>query len=78
MVERAFTGFTALPPPASDAPPKRWWEVLEISEHATVLEINAAYRSKAAKAHPDQGGTHDAMADLNAARAAGLAARAMR
>ena len=35
-------------------------------------EIEAAYRQKAKKAHPDAGGSTEAMATLNEARAAVL------
>ena len=69
MLDRAFTGFEALPAP------EQWWQVLGVSERATPDEINAAYRRLAATAHPDQGGTDAAMARLNAARDAGRKAR---
>ena len=42
MLDRAFTGFTALP---SGAPP--WWETLGCSRDAGKHEMNAAYRAKA-------------------------------
>ncbi|WP_447724560.1 J domain-containing protein [Sphingomonas koreensis] len=66
MLDRAFTGFEALPAP------EQWWQVLGLGEHATLDQIKAAYRSLAAKAHPDQGGSDAAMARLNAARDAAL------
>jgi hypothetical protein len=66
VVRQTFKGFTALP-----APPDRksWREVLGIT-HANVTpkEVDEAYRSAAAKAHPDTGGTNEKMAELNAAR----------
>jgi hypothetical protein len=62
MLDRAFRGFEALPAP------EQWWEVLEVSQSATVEEIDAAYRAKARAAHPDTGGSDAAMARLNAAR----------
>jgi hypothetical protein len=72
MMERAYEGFAALPAP------KRWWEVLGVSPDCTPQDIQAAYRALARKAHPDAGGTHAAMAELNsaldAARRAGGAA----
>jgi hypothetical protein len=67
MMERAFTGFLALP-----AGGPAWHVVLGVKPHATADEINAAYRTKARSAHPDTGGSHAAMAELNAARDEGL------
>ncbi len=63
MVERAFTGFVALPAPKSA------WEILGLMPGASAEEIRAAYREKAKELHPDkQCGNHDRMAQLNAAR----------
>ena len=62
LMERAFAGFEALPSP------EQWWQVLGVSERATVTEIGAAYRRLARAAHPDTGGSTAAMARLNAAR----------
>lgn len=70
MLERAFSAFEALPAPRADS----WWETLGVHSKATPDEINAAYREKAKQAHPDNGGSHDAMATLNAARSTGLKA----
>jgi DnaJ domain len=64
MVEQAFTGFIALPAPKSP------WDVLGVPRGASQDEIEAAYRQKAKTAHPDKGGTPEAMQDLNEARAA--------
>lgn len=66
ILERAFTGFSALPPPASP------WDVLGIPPRSTKEQIEAAYRGKARTAHPDTGGSTAAMAALNAARDAAL------
>lgn len=63
---QAFAGYQALPAP------EQWWQVLGISERASRDEINAAYRAKAMRAHPDSGGSDAAMARLNAARDDGL------
>lgn len=66
MVEQAFTGFTALPAPASVS----CYSILEIGPDASLAEITASYRSKALSAHPDlHGGSEEKMAALNAARA---------
>lgn len=61
-VAEMFSGFTQLPP----AP--HWSEILEVSKTARRPDIEAAYRSRARTSHPDAGGSHDAMAALNAAR----------
>lgn len=66
ILDRAFTGFTALPPPRSH------WDVLGIAPRSNADAINAAYRAKALAAHPDKGGSTAAMAELNAARDAAL------
>ena len=66
---QAFAVYQALPSP------EQWWQVLGVGERATREEINAAYRLKAQAAHPDrQGGSHAAMARVNAARDQGLLA----
>ena len=66
MMERAFSAFEALPPPRSP------WTVLGLRPGAHVDDINEAYRLQAKKAHPDAGGSTDAMAELNRARDAAL------
>lgn len=69
ILDRAFTGFAALPaPPVQDAP----HEVLGVTENATRSEIEYAYRRLAQQAHPDVGGSHEAMTKVNAARDAML------
>lgn len=66
-VAEMFSGFVALPPP------RAWHEILGTAAEATRDEIEAAYRVAAKRAHPDRpGGSHDAMAALNAAREEGL------
>lgn len=62
MVEQAFTGFVALPAP------KNPHEILGVKPGASEAEIDAAYREKAKTAHPDRGGSAEAMQELNAAR----------
>ncbi len=71
MMERAFAGFTALPPPGA---PRPWFDVLGLQPTAKRSDIEAAFRLKAKMAHPDVGGSHDAMAALSAARDAGFKA----
>lgn len=71
MVERAFTGFAALPAPENY---KKWWDVLECAPTASQTVIESQYHHFARIRHPDKGGSEAAMAELNAAREAGLAA----
>lgn len=68
LVRASFRGFLALPAA------KTWQEVLGLARDASPSqsEIEAAYRALARKAHPDQGGSTAAMAELNAARDAGI------
>lgn len=64
FLERAFTGFTALP--ASSAIVQRdIWDVLGLSSKpGTVVELAEAYKSQAKKTHPDAGGTKEAFQEL--------------
>lgn len=70
LVRAAFRGYAALPPPSGAGSDP--WEVLGVKRGATIPDIEAAYRDKAKKWHPDAGGSHEDMARLNAARAAAL------
>lgn len=71
ILERAFTGFTALPAPGAA---RKWFEVLGVTPSASRDEINAAYRKLASANHPDRGGSAEAMAAVNQARDEGLGA----
>jgi len=53
MLERAFTGFTALPGAGSS---EHWSDVLGLSETAGRDEIESAYRRLRSQHHPDRGG----------------------
>jgi len=76
VMDRAFEGFAALPAPNS---PRNWWEVLGISEGASIDQIKDAWRVGVNKFHPDKpGGSHDAVAAINVAKDAGLAARSLK
>ena len=70
VLERAFSGFTALPAPiVTPSPARPWREVLEYGNGpATEEEINRNYRILARTAHPDRGGSNAAMSELNTAR----------
>lgn len=59
ILERAFTGFTALP-----APPQ-WWDTLGVNEGTPLAICEAAYRAKMKDAHPDAGGSETLAANLN-------------
>lgn len=74
MVERAFSGFLALPAPGGVP---HWSEVLgfEPSDTLDAAHIEARFRELARKRHPDiEGGSEERMAELNGARDAALAA----
>lgn len=79
MMERAFAGFTALPPPEGSKPKRPWWEVLRYSadpadrEFLSSKEVEARWQTLAKRAHPDAGGSTDAMQELNAAKEDALA-----
>lgn len=66
IVRQTFKGFIALPAPEA------WHAVLGVPADATKTDINAAHRRLALTAHPDRGGSQEAMARINAARDAGL------
>jgi hypothetical protein len=68
MMERAFAGFAALPPPTS------CWDVLGVRPNAPRSEVERAFRERAKVAHPDMGGSAAEMAALNAARDRALSA----
>lgn len=65
LVKATFAGFKALPPPPSAKP---WTDVLELPQGASRDAINAAFREKMKTAHPDRGGSADAVQRLTDAR----------
>ncbi len=70
ILERAFTGFIALPAPGAT---RHWTVVLDLPSDAARPLIIARYRALASIHHPDKpGGSHTAMAELNAAQDAAL------
>lgn len=75
MVERAFSGFTALPPPIVTAPPKPWHEVLGVKPDANLETIDSAWRKRIAETHPDKGGDPVEFQAVQDARKAGHEAR---
>jgi hypothetical protein len=63
ILERAFTGFTALPAPEQP------WQTLGLdTSNPTPDQVDDAYRRLAMKHHPDRGGDASEMARINAAR----------
>jgi hypothetical protein len=66
MMERAFTGFAALPETTTR---RDWWDVLGVRRDASMGTIEDAYRQLAKALHPDMPtGSHEAMSELNTAR----------
>ncbi len=67
ILERAFTGFTALPSPDAK---RTWREVLGFPPASTPssAEVQRAFRELAAKHHPDKGGDAQRFQELTAAR----------
>jgi hypothetical protein len=72
MLEAAFTGFTALPPPPAAGPgaapaQRTWRDVFGTGVH-TRAQLQEVYRRLAGAYHPDRGGDPSKMAELNRAR----------
>lgn len=66
ILDRAFTGFDALPAPGSLAK-REWWDVLECRRDATLEVVRAQYMRLRSDRHPDKGGSEDAFNELTAA-----------
>lgn len=64
MLDRVFQGFAALPAPEPEA---SWWEVLEVDRSSPIEKVEGQFRRMLKTAHPDVGGTHEAMTALNRA-----------
>lgn len=67
MMERAFTGFAALPPP--NQVKRAWRDVFGLPRgmRLDMDAVGARYRALAKDRHPDRGGSHELMAELSAA-----------
>lgn len=63
IIKAAFAGFRALPAPISPG----WRAVLGLADAATLSEAERAFKEKAKSAHPDAGGSTEAMSNLTAA-----------
>lgn len=70
MIDRAFTGFKALPESIvlGEHTARAWWEVLEVSQEASPEVRKAAYNSLLHKRHPDKGGTQWEFEELQKAK----------
>ena len=64
ILERAFTGFTALPAPSVA---REWWDVLQCQSNASPEVILAQYRRLRSDHHPDKGGNPDRFAEVQRA-----------
>jgi hypothetical protein len=73
ILDRAFTGFTALPPPA----PAEWAAVLGVESHSPTLDVIAAYRTLRSQRHPDRGGDAGEFDQVEKAYAAFCAERGL-
>lgn len=70
VLERAFTGFTALPAPIVAGMRRPWRDVLGFPDDYRVSAelVKERFRSRASQAHPDKGGSTAEMSELNQAR----------
>ena len=65
IVQAAFRGYAALPPPSSK---RGWWEVLGVARYGlTITVVERKYLELAKKHHPDNGGSAEIMAEINTA-----------
>lgn len=69
MADTVRSAYRQLEAPKTQRDP---WEVLGLRPGASREDVEAMYRVRARAAHPDNGGSSEAMAELNAARAAAL------
>lgn len=73
LADKAFEGFARLAPNAGADGCRPWRDVFEMwREHGDKAMLRRRFQELAAKAHPDKGGSHAAMAELNRAYQEGL------
>ena len=72
ILDRAFTGFTALPGPTPDKP---WHVILGVPAHASADHVRANYRKARSSFHPDRGGDAETFNAIQSAWAAFCAER---
>jgi hypothetical protein len=77
VMNKAFSAFGALPAAAGANVQRPWWEVFGFKQELLAAYdrpmAEARYRTLAASAHPDKGGSAEAMTELNRARDAMIA-----
>jgi hypothetical protein len=64
VLRQAMKGFYA---PYGRGEAESWWNVLGVAFDAPLYAAEAAYRQRVLRAHPDRGGSDEAMMRLNAA-----------
>lgn len=65
ILDRAFTGFTALPAPGQTSA-RGWRDILGVDAiERDLVKVQDKYRRLSSVHHPDKGGTQEAMAELN-------------
>lgn len=65
VLERAFTGFTALPAPITT---RAWWQILELDPNEKrESALEDAYRTLRSKHHPDKGGSNEMFIEVRRA-----------
>lgn len=69
ILDRAFTGFAALPAPDAS---EHWSDVLGVPRNASRTEIDAAYFRRRSLCHPDRGGDAQAFDRVQKAHVAAL------
>lgn len=69
IMEAAFRGFKALPESiiVGAGTTRAWYEVLEVSQEASMDVIDAVYKRLLHKVHPDKGGSTAAFSELQKA-----------
>lgn len=70
ILEMAYRGFAQLPAHVTPAP-RPWWRVLgfESSDGLDMASVKRRFRELSRTRHPDRGGSHEAMSELNQALA---------
>lgn len=58
ILDRAFTGFAALPAPEA---PEPWYIVFGVDKGSSIDAVKARYRELVKTAHPDAGGSNESM-----------------
>lgn len=64
VLDRSIAAYLALPAPTPKTP---WWEILGVRKDDPLPEIEMIWKARVRAAHPDQGGSHDRITELNRA-----------